>query len=730
MLTFDKLPLALGSDHNEALEDTVDNVLANSHSVLTTTRRMSEAGLDSVGLVFKHTNFDFRPAATHGVEFEGDSFPGAVGALRAQLEECRAVLRRVESERRYLRARAAELQRGVAAAEGQRERLREAAATAAREAREARRAAAAGRRRLREAEAAAMTATEEQMRLRRYVRAAPFTPADARAIVPDRRFEEAFRDKMDAIRYKRRYQRAKLLHQQRAEAAERERMEAEDDADDTSNGLNASSTVTLAAMPATPNTNLSSSFNGLSLSQLGSTSISTRELLGGSFQLPFVHTTPRDSYVLALIQKASSSEALTRLRDGIIRICSRLKQGQDHGMRSLYTLMLECMRVGDRLSGAFFTDPKKSFEIVVEKTQRTHRDLLYDLLELVNSAVIDVAEMESSSTKKKVTKHNAGCSVYFPGVPDLRLADIEERLETQRQKQNMEASICKNTSTTTAGKPNFPEELHCMRPECTSLRQKTLFTLEQLLCLHKAFYKTVDFVHSYYAPTDMGIEDTFKGLNIFATEATLENPRFETKVAEAVEADIQQADKITECIVTAAKTPSSGASKHKTSMSSSYPGPRSEQQQQQQQQQQHLHKLKEEPRQMFQTPKGKVNLRGKSRGHTSKLAKTPPIPSKEAPYFARRFIYAKTEDINDTTLVDTKQSQVNSPHQSITQLNVTEPERPSTSIVPHANTAPPRSSESQPARSSIPREMNSPLVKPKTLTKVNLPQFMGKTPER
>ncbi|KAH9579914.1 hypothetical protein LSM04_004237 [Trypanosoma melophagium] len=728
MLTFDKLPVALGAEHNASLEDTVDNVLASSHSVLNTTRRLSEIGLDGGTLILKHTNFGFHPPAAPGGDCEADSLGSAVGALRAQLEECRAVLRRVECERRFLRGRAAELQRGVAAAEGQRERLRAAAATAAREAREARRVAASERRRLREAETAAMAATEEQMRLRRCIRAVPFTPAEARAIVPDRRFEEAFRDKMDAIRFRRRYQRAKQLHQRRAESAERERMQAEDEGNDPiaygGNVWNASSEVPIPA-PLTPSTNLSSSYNGLSLSQLGSASYSAKDVLGVPFQLPFVHTTARDSYILTVMQKAPSSEALTRLRDGLIRICSRLKQGQDSGVRSMYSLMLECMRGGERSSGAFFTDPKKSFEIVVEKTQRVQRDLLYDLLELVNSAVIEIAECESSSIHKKVTTHNAGCSVYFPGVPDLRLADIEERLEAQRKRLALTASASTITSTT-AGKTDSSQELLCTRAECRTLRQKALFTVKQLLSLHGAVYRTAEFVYAFYTPTEVEIQDPFKDLNILANEATLENPRFETKVAEAVEADVRQAGKIIECIMAVAKTSSSGTSKQRASIPTPRAAARSKQQHQHQQQQQQPQKQKQEPRYMARSPQSKKSYGGKVRASTEKLPETLPTPSKETPYFSRRFNYAKMEEFNDMTLGDIKQSQDNSPKHSIMQLNVTTPPRPSGAIVPHATFLPRTPSESQHSRVTMSTEKSSPQRKSSTLTKVNLPQFIGK----
>ncbi|ESS69794.1 hypothetical protein TCDM_01522 [Trypanosoma cruzi Dm28c] len=66
------------------------------------------------------------------------------------------------------------------------------------------------------------------MRMRRFLRALPVEKENLLLLVPDRRFEEAFRDKMSAIKYKRRYDRARELHERRSEDVERKLMLMED----------------------------------------------------------------------------------------------------------------------------------------------------------------------------------------------------------------------------------------------------------------------------------------------------------------------------------------------------------------------------------------------------------------------------------------------------------------------------------------------------------------------
>ncbi|KEG13027.1 hypothetical protein DQ04_01251000 [Trypanosoma grayi] len=533
-MIFDRLPMTLPLSQDNVLEDALENVLANSHSLLNNTRRLSNPESDSGVALLKHALYGTQTPRAAAPQVDNSEIIPAIGALHTQLEECRDLLRQVDSERRLYREKTVQLQRALDEEHHGQETLRNQIVGSQDELRKAQRKAIEVQQRLREMEEAMDTATEEQMRLRRFLRSMPMNKERALTLVPDRRFEEAFRDKMSAIHYKRRYERARQLYQQRSEMAEGKQMAMEDTytaegADLPSLSLTGAQGLAALALPDV--SSLANSTNNLSTSQWVSLR-SVRDTLTFPFLLPFSHTTARDDYINTQVQRSTQKDSLARLREGAFRMCHRLKHVQDSGLHSMYGVLLEILRTHTSTSASMLVNPKKTFESVLEKMQHALREMLFEIVDLVNSAVMQIANREPRvAVKQAVAKHDVGCSVYLGSTFDMRLADIEAKLEAQRRKS------AASESDLLAGTLNA-------RNSGTMMRSKALLTLEQLLSLHKAFCTVAQAANSTCDNAAPELKDMFEELALAATDTALDDSRYETKVAEAVEADVRHAERL------------------------------------------------------------------------------------------------------------------------------------------------------------------------------------------
>ncbi|EKG05772.1 hypothetical protein TCSYLVIO_003150 [Trypanosoma cruzi] len=543
-MIFDKLPLAPHLTADTALQDTVESVLASSHSLLNNARRLSDAGFNgpqSLGEELLVGRED-RAASNSAVS---ESFGLTVGAFHTKLEECRDLLRRVDSERRFFRERALEMQQALEEEGKERKHLRAQIAESQRELRKAQRQAREAQKKTRDMELALAAATEEQMRMRRFLRALPVEKENLLLLVPDRRFEEAFRDKMSAIKYKRRYDRARELHERRSEDVERKLMLMEDKFVETPQDELASSlsniqhfnSISLLSTSTLPRLS-----NSMSVSQLAPTG-AVRDFLHFQFQLPFSHVTAKDDYIDARIQRSVYKEPLRGLREGLFWLSHRLKRTQDVGLCNMYNVVLESLQGSGNSSAPVMFGPKKAFEVAMEKLQKSHRELLYQLVEVVNSSVTQLLENESRVTvKPTVSRRDVGCSVYSAPPMDVRMNSLEMRLDAQRRK-----SASFDAESSIAASHAWPKK--------REIHEKVKMTLQQLITLHDALHNTLQKVRAHCHLDETKPNDAFEELSLAATDVFVEDPRYETKVAEAVEADLQQITQLTDLVLQDAKPP-------------------------------------------------------------------------------------------------------------------------------------------------------------------------------
>jgi hypothetical protein len=499
----------------------------------------------------------------------------AEAALRTQLEHCRDLLRKVDSERRHLYNQCTHLQGEQDQRRAEVEAIHRYSTEVHQRSLTMEHNVAEERQRRRQLEEQLDTQTQELMQLRRVLRALPgdlvaslnspraaCAASSSRAsaplnaalpLVPDRRFEEAFRDKMSSIVYKRRFRRASALHQAAREQLESLLMEQQDP---QYVGGDARWTLQVAAAAmansedsammakngqvTADTTNVAFGVNGLA-EQHGGADVSTAAALASAvfwqsaldfpFQLPFSTATPQDALIKSLIYRSQYAEPLMQLREHTLRLSSRLKTAQDSGLRTLYTTFSQALRgLGATTVPAQY---RSLYERQMDKMQRAHRELLYSLIEQVNRAATEIPQLEHSGGLSAasfarggggggclaVQRRDVGCSAQESvSVEEYRASQLKEQL-TKLKLQSLEAaaSALKDREATAA--------------QCTAARQEALQALRSL----KKLTACVAALMQGQKETAGVMYDPLEQVKEPITEEVLDDPRLVTKMVEATD---------------------------------------------------------------------------------------------------------------------------------------------------------------------------------------------------
>lgn len=533
----------------------------------------------------------------------------AEAALRTQLEHCRDLLRRVDGERRQLRQQYVHLKSEQDQRRAEVEAVHRYSSEAHQRALTLERHLAETRQQRRRLEEQLDAQTQEMMQLRRVLRAMPHdlvaslyspeafasassvtTAASASAgphtldaslaLVPDRRFEEAFKDKMNSIVYKRRYRRASALHQAASEQLEALRMEQQDPqvvgaqwsfaSEGAGSGVVAGTAAALlngedartrgsidtSAVADTTlgfeTTSKQSATNASSAAALAS-AVFWQSAIDFPFQLPFSTATPQDVLIKSLVYGSQYAEPLTQLREHALRLSSRLKTTQDAGLRTLYLTFNQALqRLGATPAQA---QCRSLYERQMDKMQRAHRELLYSLIEQVNQAAMAIPELERAGSgglpfggshggfggSATVQRRDVGCSAQETiSVEEFRASQLKEQL-TKLKLQSLEAAA-------TALK-----EKEAAAAQYSTARQAALQALQSLKKLTTCLAASVQTQHG----TEGVVYDPLEQVKEPLTEEVLDDPRLMTKMAEATDLSLTYVRQITRGRNAAAATPAS-----------------------------------------------------------------------------------------------------------------------------------------------------------------------------
>ncbi|CAD2218220.1 hypothetical protein AGDE_09275 [Angomonas deanei] len=433
---------------DNALDQQVQQCLQSINTLLHQTRR--ESGVAP-------TTEASQMARLYGVPLERDSSRvqladgeegGSSNPLWVQLATARDLLRRLDSERRHLSAAVDKRGKDAESAEGESEQLRQRATESHKKILQLQTQLTAAKADTKSTESLLDHQTKELLTLKRFVRSLPPPLVngylavesgeesmqgvrDVLGLVPDRKFEEAFKDKMDVLLYKRRYERAKKCYERFSQQVEASCMEAEDQ--QTLLG----ETTTDDEAPISRGRVFSSPSTGATLAAVSLTASSFARaptVMDFPMQLPFSPVTPQEARVKALIYKSKFAEPLMEVKENTQRHASRLKTVQDCG---LYRLRTQVMDILKRLPVSERAYLQTSFDKNMDALMRTHREILFSLIQLPITLVTQVTDKEKvnqrDATSDKKTR-SVGCMAVDTSAEDYRLHRLQEELHQYKLK--------------------------------------------------------------------------------------------------------------------------------------------------------------------------------------------------------------------------------------------------------------------------------------------------------
>lgn len=533
-------------------------------------------------------NIPFDTARRHsGIKPIGDEIH-LTGTIRTELEHARELIRRLDSERRHYRKHALRQQQELQAARREQRLTQQRATESNRRAIQLETQLSTARHRNEEYECKLEDCTEELMKLRRFIRALPpaFAKAhmtleegggkledigDALGLVPDRRFEEAFNDKMAVIALRRRYKQAKTRHQEMAQRLEALSMTCEDAPQYTVGRRRMSLEVGGSLGPSSSSSptalfaGAEGDSYGTSLQLAGSSAmpgtflLQAQSVLEFPFQLPFSPATPQDAYLKSLIHHSAFAEPLMQAREGLLRLSTRLKTTQDNGLRALYAVLIDALRdmPSESTTRKYL---RHAFERQMEKQLHAQRELLFSLVAQVNEATRAIAEFEKGgggggasawrpggAAGRKQTR-DVGCMAVDTSDRDYRLYQAEEQLRLQRLR-TLEAESTSHKRADEA------------MAEVKRAHQSTLQAVAQLEALGRSVLAASRMRRLQQGDAKGAGElfDPLREVGFPLSEETLSDPRLPVKLSEATEHLITYVRQLTH------SGPSTGAASHSRS---------------------------------------------------------------------------------------------------------------------------------------------------------------------
>ncbi|KAG5498596.1 hypothetical protein JKF63_02882 [Porcisia hertigi] len=568
-------------EENNETEQQLCNMVETMILTSTSAHQKSTSNVDSslafgrAALYFKANGIRIASGRASDDTSSKTSSADSGSGLQAQLESCCDLLRKVDSERRQMRNQCIYLQKEHALRRAELQALHRYSTESHQRSLALERQALEERQRCKRLQDEVDNQTQEVMRLRRFLRALPHNflvpqssqqPTDGalvealQTLVPDRRFEEAFRDKMNSIAYKRRYRQTKAMHQAASEQLEVLMMEQQDlfqvavpwhfASEDmlAKNVLpnepvvkrerrgSSSDTFHQSEFPlyGVDESRLDKSMNVGAASTLASRA-SLQSAQGFLFQLPFTPAHPNDAYIKFLVHHSAYAEPLTQLRDLVLRLSSRLKVAQDTGLGELYTTFTQVL--------SCFTPPhaqakwRSLYERQMEKMQRAHRDLLYAVVEQVNTAATQIPELErrgaGGADLAQIKLDNGAPKRRDIGCTAQESTTMEKYRSSQLKEQLVQLKLHSLEAATAA-----QQEKEEMVKQLSTARLGALQALQSLRALAKS---VVCAVHKKDSANDT-VYDPFAQLPDPLPEEELDDPRLTTKTAEATDFVISYVD--------------------------------------------------------------------------------------------------------------------------------------------------------------------------------------------
>lgn len=364
----------------------------------------------------------------------------------------------------------------------------------------------------------------------------------ARGIVPDRRFEETFNDKVAIIRLEKKVRRHFNNRERTMQALESNAMEAEDARSMLANELGV-----IDKVPSKDDEDdLSGSQNpqqrqrGRSSSLVSFESVKRYSSSRGSGSLPYREAldlrTPQDAFVAAKVESSAFRAHLVPLKEALYSMAAEMKEANDKTLGSLFFIFED---IGKRGRG-LLANPKEDFEKEIRECIVGLRIKLLGMVQSVSKHMIAMINSEKPTRLKWALESRSSvdfcCQVDVPPPEDPRIEQLREQL-----------SFVNGRSTQL--RKEFTTKINHLELLKDKAEVNTQYVQQKIFQLHDALYQALHAIYRHRFHWVNRFTNAFQGIDRTAKKSTTLEVNFNVKLGQAVDEDLHFLRKLADYFV-------------------------------------------------------------------------------------------------------------------------------------------------------------------------------------
>jgi hypothetical protein len=359
----------------------------------------------------------------------------------------------------------------------------------------------------------------------------------SRSVVPDRRFEETFNDKVSIIRLEKKVRQHFNNRELTMQALERNAMEAEDARSMLANELGVIDKVAVK-----DDDESSSSVRGRprASSLVSFESVKRHTGARGTGSLPYREKldlrTAQDGFVEAKVQSSAFQAHLTPLRDALYKIAADLKDTNDKTLGSLFYIFEDSSKRGRGL----LANPKEDFEKEIRENIVGLRMKLHSMVQAISKNFVDLINAEKPVRLKWAFESRSSvdftCQVEVPPPEDPRIEQLREQLNFVNGRS-------------TQLRKEFTTKLNHMELLKDKAEVNTQYIQQKLFQLHDGMYQALHAIYRHRFHWVNRFTNSFQGIDRTAKKSTALEVNFNVKLGQAVDDDLHYLRKLADYFV-------------------------------------------------------------------------------------------------------------------------------------------------------------------------------------
>lgn len=359
----------------------------------------------------------------------------------------------------------------------------------------------------------------------------------ARSVVPDRRFEETFHDKVSIIRLEKKVRQHFNKRELTMQALETNAMEAEDARSMLANELGVIDKVIVKEEDDSTST---ARGRPRASSLVSFESVKRHTGSRGVGSLPYREKldlrTPQDGFVEAKVKSSAFEAQLTPLRDALYKLAGELKESNDKTLGSLFYIFEDSSKRGRGL----LANPKEDFEKEIRENIVSVRMKLHSMVQTISKNFVDLINAEKPIRLRWAYESRSSvdfsCQVEVPPPEDPRIEQLREQLNFVNGRS-------------TQLRKEFTTKLNHMELLKDKAEVNTQYIQQKLFQLHDGMYQALHAIYRHRYHWVNRFTNSFQGIDRTAKKSTALEVNFNVKLGQAVDEDLHFLRKLADYFV-------------------------------------------------------------------------------------------------------------------------------------------------------------------------------------